>query len=185
MVFYQVQNIKDINFKKIFDDYHQHFSGRNVIFTTNYRLIKEFEVRFNDNDLPHLMGWHKVTYKNRSASYIINLVKKQKMTFNNTRKHQDFHKIKSRILNYNFLHEIFYQFNPNVCVMTSDMHPNPLCLDIVFFKQNKPREIVILGLRRERKLHYFVPTTLHTESSHHNQYLLRRRTKVIQIQWTK
>lgn len=81
------------------------------------------------------------------------------------------------------MHEIFWDANSNVCVMTSDMKPNPLRLDIVFFKDTSPREIVVLGLRRAKGMNYFVPTTLHAEKKRDNQYLLRRKTSITSIKW--
>ncbi|MCI2031673.1 PBECR4 domain-containing protein [Limosilactobacillus sp.] len=183
MNYYHVNNTNDINYKCILDDYHHWFSGRIAELTTNYKMLSDFKVIFSDSDLPHLMGWQKVVNKRNYAGRIIMLVKNNELTIQNSRKHHNSIKIKSRILNYNFLHEIFWENDPHVCVMTSDMKPNPLKLDIVFFKKTKPREIVVLGLRRAKGMKHFVPTTLHTESSKNNSYLLRRKTSITSIKW--
>ena len=157
--------------------------GRIAKLTTNYKLLNDFKVLFSDSDLPHLMGWQKVVNKGKYAGNIIKLVDNNKLTFESRRKHHNFIKIKNRLLNYNFLHEVFWESDPSVCVMTSDMKPNPLRLDIVFFKSTKPREIVVLGLRRASGMEHFVPTTLHTEKSRNNDYLLRRKTSITSIKW--
>lgn len=183
MNYYHVSSLKDINYKRILDDYRFYFSGRVAELTTNYKLLQDFKVRFSDSDLPHLMGWQKVVNKRNYAGRLIKLVDDNKLTLENSRKHHNFIKIKSRMLNYNFLHEIFWEKDPNVCVMTSNMKPNPLKLDIVFFKNTKPREIVILGLRRAKGMNFFVPTTLHTEVSKNSPYLLRRKTSIKSIKW--
>lgn len=183
MDYYHVNSVTDINYKKMLDDYHNYFSGRIAELTTNYKLLLDFKVLFSDSDLPHLMGWQKVVDKKNYAGHIIQLMDNKKLTLTSSRKHHNFNKIKNRLLNYNFLHEVFWEADPNVCVMTSDMKPNPLKLDIVFFKNTKPREIVVLGLRRAKGMNYFVPTTLHTEVSRNNPYLLRRKTSVRSITW--
>ncbi|MEY8441864.1 PBECR4 domain-containing protein [Lactobacillaceae bacterium 24-114] len=183
MNYYHVNNVNDINFKNILNDYRQCFSGRIAELTTNYKLLNNFKVLFSDSDLPHLMGWQKVVNKGKYAGNIIKLVDNNELTFESSRKHHNFTKIKNRLLNYNFLHEVFWENDPSVCVMTSDMKPNPLRLDIVFFKNTKPREIVVLGLRRASGMEHFVPTTLHTERSKDNDYLLRRKTSITSTNW--
>lgn len=183
MDYYHVKNVNDIDYKKILDDYRRWFSGRIVELTTNYKLLQDFKVIFNDSDLPHLMGWQKIISKRNYAGHIIDLVDSGAFTVKTSRKNQNFPRIKNRLLNYNFMHEIFWDANSNVCVMTSDMKPNPLRLDIVFFKDTSPREIVVLGLRRAKGMNYFVPTTLHAEKKRDNQYLLRRKTSITSIKW--
>lgn len=183
MEYYHVNSVRDIDYNKILNDYHRCFSGRVAELTTNYKLLRSFKVLFSDSDLPHLMGWQKIVNRRNYAGRIISLVDSKELTFENSRKHHNFNKIKSRLLNYNFLHEVFWEYDPRVCVMTSDMKPNPLKLDIVFFKNTNSREIVVLGLRRTKNMKFFVPTTLHTESSKNNQYLLRRRTNIKSIKW--
>lgn len=183
MEYYHVKSVKDINYQKILNDYRKCFSGRVARLTTNYKLLENFSVLFSDNDLPHLMGWQKVIDRRNYAGRIINLVDNGQFTFTISRKHHNFFKIKNRLLHYNFLHEVFWEDDPNVCVMTSDMKPNPLKLDIVFFKHTQPSEIVVLGLRRDKNMNFFVPTTLHTEVSKNNTYLRRRKTNIKTITW--
>lgn len=183
MNYYHINGLKDINYKKILEDYRRFFSGRAAELKTNYKLIEDFKVLFSDSDLPHLMGWQKIVNKKNYAGRLIKLVDNNELTLENSRRHYNFNKVKSRMLNYNFLHEVFWENDPNVCVMTSDMKPNPLKLDIVFFKNTNPREIVVLGLRRAKGMNFFVPTTLHTEVSKNSLYLLRRKTSIKSIKW--
>ena len=74
MDYYHVKNVNDIDYKKILDDYRRWFSGRIVELTTNYKLLQDFKVIFNDSDLPHLMGWQKIISKRNYAGHIIDLV---------------------------------------------------------------------------------------------------------------
>lgn len=129
------------------------------------------------------MGWQKVIDKGAYASNIIHLIDTNKFTLANTRKHRNFFKIKDRLLNYNYLHEIFYEKQQDICVITRDMKPNPLHLDIVFYKKNDPKHIVVLGLRKNHNLNYFVPTTLHVEKVSNNPYLQRRNTFIKKVSW--
>lgn len=52
--------------------------------TTNYKVLDKFSVVFNDLDLPHLMGWHKLYTKNIIAKKIVNLVKNGELTYKGT-----------------------------------------------------------------------------------------------------
>ena len=70
MNYYHVNNVKDINFKNILNDYRQCFSGRIAKLTTNYKLLNDFKVLFSDSDLPHLMGWQNA-FNLLSASVIL------------------------------------------------------------------------------------------------------------------
>lgn len=177
----KINSFTDINYKEILSDYYHHFHGRAVEVQTNYKPLKSFKVVFNQLDLPHLMGWEKVTRKSARAGKIIELINSDKFTLENTRKHSNFNNIKNRMLNYNFIHETFIDQTVDICVMTSDMKPNPLKLDIVFCEE-LGREAIILGLRKRNDMEAFVPTTLHTESLP-NRYSYRRRTQIISLNW--
>lgn len=180
-----VNSLKDIDYHKILNDYRSNFSGGIAAITTNYKKLSNFYVSFDDKNLPHLMGWQKVLNKNSSATNIIKLIESDEFSFSKTRHHSEFFRIKDRLLSYEFLYDVFYQEDSNVCVMTRDMKPNPLRLDIVFYKEKDPRRIIILGLRKSKQTKYFVPTTLHVEKNRNNQYLNRRKTNIKSLKWIK
>lgn len=183
MEYYQVRKANDINYKDILKDYRQWFSGRIAIVQTNYKPLASFKVYFSDTDLPHLLGWEKVVHKKAYATRLLQLVDQGLLTYQSSRKDQNFNRIKTRLLNYNFLHDIFWDRSQNVCIMAMNMKPNRLRLDVVFYKHTKPREIVVLGLRRNKNMDHFIPTTLHTESAKNNAYLLQRKTSIKSIEW--
>ncbi|WP_124978509.1 PBECR4 domain-containing protein, partial [Ligilactobacillus salitolerans] len=169
----QILGFSDIDYQSILNDYRKNFHGNAIEIETNYKLLGKFKVVFNERDLPHLMGWEKVSKSSvSSASKIIKAIDSGLFTLQNTRSHSNFNKIKKRMLHYNFLYDVFVEQNVNVCVMTSDMKPNRLKLDIVFYQELK-HEAVILGLRKDKNMSVFVPTTLHTEKLN-NQYHYRR-----------
>ena len=176
-----IQEATDINFLDILNDYKTLFNGKRVSIETNYKKISNFKVHFNTRDLPHLMGWDKIVDKKSNATNLIKFVSKESLTLETSKNHRKFHEAKNRMLNYNFIHDIFIHKNVNVCVMTSDMKPNPQRLDIVFYRE-KQHEAVMLGLRKEEKMGYFVPTTLHTPKLQNN-YNGRRRTSIKTIDW--
>lgn len=181
--YYEIKSLKDVDYLNILKDYRQNFDGRVVCITTNYKKLSSFKVSFDEKNLPHLMGWQKVLNKNNSATNIIRLVENEQLTLSNTRKNKEFFRIKDRLLNYNFLHAIFYQHVSDICIMTSDMKPNRLKLDIVFYHPKDQRHIVVLGLRKRIDTQYFVPTTLHVEVAKNNPYLKRRKTSIKSIKW--
>lgn len=176
-----IADASSINFKNILDDYRLCFAGHRVRIHTNYNLLNSFDIVFTEKDIPHLMGWEKITSKNRNASNIINEVDQFKFTAAMAKKNSNWFKVRKRMLNYNFLHRIFLDKDVNVLVVTSDMKPNRLKLDIVFII-NLEHESVVLGLRKAKNQDFFVTTTLHTERKN-NQYNYRRRTKITSLEW--
>ncbi|MEG1046557.1 PBECR4 domain-containing protein [Carnobacterium sp.] len=171
----------DINFKALLDDYRHHFSRKLLIVETNYKALAEFSIVFNEKDLPHLMGWDKIMGKKKSAKFICGLIDKNQLTVESSKKHSRFNEAKKRMLNYNFIHDCFLHNTQNVCVMTKSMKPNPLNLDIVFYREGK-REAVVLGLRKDLKSGLYVPTTLHNKNIN-CEYNRRARTKVNKTYW--
>lgn len=180
---YQIHTLNDINYLKILEDYRQNFAGKVVHITTNYKKLASFKISFDEKNLPHLMGWQKVLDKNKSATNIIALIENKEFTLEDTRKHHEFFRIKDRLLSYEFLYEFFYEHISKVCIMTSDMKPNRLKLDIVFYYPKDKRRIVVLGLRKRQNTSYFIPTTLHVESAKNNPYLKRRKTSIKSLTW--
>lgn len=176
-----ISDTSDIDFKAILDDYRSCFAGHRIQIGTNYNLLNSFDIVFTERDVPHLMGWEKVRKKANSASKIIKDIDSGLWTVRDAKKNRDWFKSKNRILNYNFMHRIFLDEDLVPMVLTSNMKPNRLNLDIVFV-HNKAHESVILGLRKAKGNDYFVPTTLHTEKLD-NQYNLRRRTRIDSIDW--
>lgn len=178
----QILSFSDINYLNILNDYRRNFHGKAVEVHTNYKPLEKFKVVFNQTDLPHLMGWGKVAMEGRkSAKRVIADIDCSQLTLESSRKHGDFNKIKKRMLHYNFLYDVFIEQSINACVMTSNMKPNRLKLDIVFY-QEVSKEAVILGLRKDQHMDVFVPTTLHTERLE-NPYHFRRRSHIKQITW--
>jgi len=178
----QILSVSDINYKAILQDYRNHFHGNAVAVETNFKPLERFKVVFNERDLPHLMGWEKISKNGTgSATKIIRAIDHDDFTLERTKAHHNFNKIKTRMLHYNFLYDVFLEKNINACVMTSDMKPNRLRLDIVFYQEIK-NEAIILGLRKDKHMDVFVPTTLHTETLK-NPYHFRRRSRVKRISW--
>ena len=172
----------DIDFKMILEDYRTCFSGHKIHITTNYNQLSQFNIVFSENQLPHLMGWEKIKSKgSKSASAIIKAVESETWTVKDAKKNQRWHEAKKRMLNYNILHRIFLDQDLVPMVLTSDMKPNRLKLDVVFVA-NRVHESVILGLRKAKGSDIFVPTTLHTEVLN-NEYNSRRRTIIKSLKW--
>ncbi|WP_051258569.1 PBECR4 domain-containing protein [Atopococcus tabaci] len=177
----KIRGLSDINYYNLLEDYKKHFCGNLVTFETNYKLLESFDVFFEPKQLPHLLGWDKILSSKMGAGKIIKLVEGEKITLESTRKHHRFPEARKRMENYNFLHEIFIHTSQKVCIMTRDMKPNSMKLDIVFYKEDE-KEATILGLRKDYRMDYFVPTTLHTKSLN-NQFSRRKRTSIKKVIW--
>lgn len=177
----KIRTFNDINYIEMLEDFERHFCGNIARVETNYKPLQSFNVYFEPKQLPHLMGWDKITNKKIGSSRINELIKLDNFNVESTRKHHKFHESRKRMLNYNFLHEIFIYKKHNICVMTRDMKPNSMRLDIVFYKELE-KEATILGLRKDNRMDYFVPTTLHNRGLN-NQFSRRRRSTVKNIKW--
>lgn len=171
---------KEINYKNILSDFQKNFDNKVCVIETNYKKLNQIKVLFKTTQLPHLMGFHKIT--NGSATKIIKRINDESFTFENTKHHPNFFQIQDRLLGYSFLKEIFYDHKTEVMIVTRDMKPNTMRLDIVFFKNEKNKDI-ILGLRKESNTPYFVPTTLYKTKTSRNLFRNRRRTKINKIYW--
>jgi len=174
-----ISNEKDINFKNILNDYRDNFAGHTVKVETNYNLLSSFRISFNLSDLPHLMGWNKLSRKR--ATELIKDVDNLKLTKESARKNHYWHQVSQRMMSYNFLNRIFLDQDIDACVLTSDMKPNKLKLDIVFMF-SRSKDCVVFGLRKPSNMDTFVPTTLHVEPLN-NPYKYRRKTSVKNISW--
>lgn len=169
-----------LNYKDILSDFRKNFVDRVCIVTTNYKKLDEIKVLFKETQLPHLMGWHKIT--SGSATNIIKRVDNENFTYDNTKTHPEFFRIKGRLQNYDMLKDTFYDSNVKIMVVTRDMKPNRMRLDIVFMKNIKNEDIV-LGLRKKKNSSYFVPTTLYRTNSNRNPFNKRKRTFIQSIYW--
>ena len=174
-----IDSQKDINFKAMLDDYTSNFAGKRVEVRTNYNLLSSFVISFNRNDFPHLMGWNKL--RKKRATLLLSDVDNLRLTKENSRTNNKWHEVSQRMLSYNFLHRIFYDQDIEACVVTRDMKPNRLLLDIVFLYP-RTKDCIVFGLRKAKDRNEFIPTTLHIERLR-NDYELRRKTRVNQIKW--
>ncbi|MHC5552259.1 PBECR4 domain-containing protein [Carnobacterium maltaromaticum] len=177
----EINCFADINFKALLDDYRYHFAGKLLVVETNYNALNNFSIVFNEKDLPHLMGWDKIMMKKKNAKFICELIDLRKLTVESSKNHDSFNDAKKRMLNYNFIHDCFLHNTEGVCVMTKNMKPNPLNLDIVFYREGK-KEAVVLGLRKDLRSGLYVPTTLHNKKLN-CEYNRRARTKVNNLYW--
>lgn len=176
-----IDSQKDINFKAILDDYSSNFANKKVEVKTNYNLLGSFVISFNRNDLPHLMGWNKL--RNKRTTQLLSDVDNLRLTKENSRSNPKWHEVSQRIMSYNFLHRIFYDRDIDACVLTRDMKPNRLKLDIVFLYP-RTKDCIVFGLRKPKNRDVFIPTTLHVEKLK-NDYEYRRKTRINKIEWIK
>lgn len=53
---YLITKFSDIDYQKILNDYRINFDGKIASITTNYKLLKKFDVNFDETYLPHRMA---------------------------------------------------------------------------------------------------------------------------------
>lgn len=179
--FYLCCETNHIHLLSILTDYTDNFHNKDILIRTNYKKLEYIKVHFHKNDLPHLLGWDKSSNLT-GAKKICSAISRGKMTHESIKKHHRYHESKKRMLQYNFLHNIFFYGGINACVMTRDMKPNNMKLDVVFYEE-KTEEFVVLGLRKEIDAEYFVLTTLHTTGKSNCPYNYRRKTNIKSIEW--
>ncbi|MEB6085064.1 PBECR4 domain-containing protein [Enterococcus casseliflavus] len=171
----------DVVLTNLLNDYRCNFHGRSCKVRTNYKGLKEFEVAFYDEGLPHLLGLHYVG-KNRAGSRILEDIDSGRMTAQTIMKHAEFRQkdIRNRILLYPFVYEVFVDQKIKVCVPMDNVKPNNMRLSCVFTKKGTKEEIV-LGLKRDNRDGIFKPATLHSNKK--AKYTLLKCSKVESIIW--
>ncbi|WP_242258087.1 PBECR4 domain-containing protein [Streptococcus thoraltensis] len=167
-----------MDLKDIVDDYELNFCNKKCKISTSYKELPTFLVHFEITDLYHLLGIHKLKTQYRATSWI-DAVKSNSFILSDYSKHTNFREVIPRISNYNFLYEIFYQFQVKVCVLEKDLVRNTMELSIVFYKDNS-KKIVVIGLKKD-KTGVFRVATLH--ETRVNKYKSIRHTMIKSIEW--
>lgn len=163
---------------EIVQDYKINFDGKTCIVYINYKKLSEFVISFDTNDLFHLLGFHKIT--RLRATRWVDLVSKNQFVLSNYKNHPEFREVLSRIDNYLFLYELFYQDKVKICILEKDLNSNPMKLQVIFYKEDDTRA-VILGLKKDFSGVYKL-ATLHEAKK--DKYSSLRRTNVEKIEWT-
>lgn len=167
-----------VDFLEILEDYKKYFCNKMCCIETDFKNMEFINVYFSENDLCHLLGFHKILNKN--ASRIIKDIKNQKLKINDIKKHNNYNLIKNRIGNYNFIHEIFYKKSVNLCIVDKDIISNTMKLNIIIYK-DKGHEVIVLGLKKSIKTNIYYLATLH--KTYENKYKHFRKTKIKNIFW--
>ena len=164
--------------KEIFEDYELNFADRSCNVYINYKKLPNFLVVFDIKDLFHLLGIHKIT--RLRASRWVSEVRNGSFSLGAYRRHPNFRESLSRIRNYDFLYELFYRDKVKICILEKDLDRNPMKLQIIFYKEDD-NKVIVLGLKKDDDLNAFKLATLH--ESHKNKYRGVRKTTVKKIEW--
>ncbi|HHT7829917.1 TPA: PBECR4 domain-containing protein [Streptococcus suis] len=164
--------------REIVEDYELNFNGRSCLFITGYKGLEEFIVKFETLDLFHLLGIHKLKTGLYARTWL-EQVKTGNFRLEEFYSNESFREVLPRIKNYDFFYEIFYRDKVKVCILDKDLSRNTMKLSVVFYK-DKHRNVVILGLKRD-KLGNFRPATLH--ESRGNRYSRNKKTLIKSIKW--
>lgn len=83
----------------IYDYYVNNFcSCKSFIVNTDFKKLSTIQIVFEENQLHHLLGLHKVT--NNRASKNIKLIRKHALTISNIKNHNNFSDIKFRLIGF-------------------------------------------------------------------------------------
>lgn len=164
----------------IYQRYYDFYHGNKVTITTNYAPYSEFDIFFNEDQLPHLLGLHKVDQD--SASNQIIRIKNNELTYQSIKKHDSFKNIRDRIKYFDFIDKVFITNEVKDCICVSkDDSRNSMSLDIVFLEHDIKR-VLNLGLRKD-KAGLYAPVTFFVSSSKNKSYPHSKRAKIKSLIW--
>ena len=163
---------------EILNDYKENFCNKMCCIETAYKEMEFINIYFSKTDLHHLLGFHKVLPGN--ATKTINDIENGNLTIKHIKKHQNYGMIKTRIDNYNFIHDVFYKNNVELCIVEKDINSNTMDLNLIIYKK-KGYEVIVLGLKKNYKNDIYYFATLH--KTYENKYKDTRKTKIKNIKW--
>lgn len=163
---------------EILNDYKENFCNKMCCIEIAYKEMEFINIYFSKTDLHHLLGFHKVLPGN--ATKTINDIENGNLTIKHIKKHQNYGMIKTRIDNYNFIHDVFYKNNVELCIVEKDINSNTMDLNLIIYKK-KGYEVIVLGLKKNYKNDIYYLATLH--KTYENKYKDTRKTKIKNIKW--
>lgn len=174
--YYKLNSEENINFQEIFNDYIDTFTRKKLILKV---ANKDIEIRFSKDNLPHLLGLHKVL-KGRATDILQSIVEGE-IDIEKLKKHERYKEIKDRILSYNFLHSCFIDKNIELCIIVDAHGFNPQDLGLVFIDDFGGKDI-LFGLRKARNTNYYSPTTMYVVKDN-SAYIRKKKSRVLNIRW--
>lgn len=164
----------------IYNNYSENYHGKMVTITTGYKPFSTIEIIFNEKQLPHLLGLHKIDKD--SASNQLERIKNETLTYKTLRKNDDFYQIKDRIRCFSFIDDvfIFQKIKQCICVSKEDSK-NSMRLDIVFL-ENDIERVFNLGLRKDSSGKY-APVTFFVSKKKVRNYPTSKRANIETLEW--
>ncbi|MGX7395416.1 PBECR4 domain-containing protein [Carnobacterium mobile] len=178
-----VNSVKDSNtthLLSIYNNYRKNYHGKMVTITTGYKPFSTIEITFNEKQLPHLLGLHKIDKD--KASKQLTRIKNETLTYQTLKKNDNFYQIKDRIKYFSFIDDvfIFQKVKQCICVSKEDSR-NIMRLDIVFLEDNIER-VLNLGLRKDFSGKY-APVTFFVSKNKVKSYPSSKRAKIETLEW--
>ncbi|NJI03111.1 hypothetical protein BU586_10685 [Staphylococcus agnetis] len=180
LTYLKINGESDVDLQRILNDFINCFCKGYVEIKTKYKILPVFKINFHKNNLPHLLGLHYI-HKKESAKKIIGRIAEGKITHKTIKQHYEYHNIKDRLTNYNFLHKRFIDKEIKLCVIVPKNSINPQKIDVAFI-DDKNREAMILGLRKDYNRDFYNPATMYVLGKN-SSYLRMKRTHIISIEW--
>lgn len=175
--------MNDVNLKDIYSFYLEKFCNKNCILTTGYHKISPVQISFRKDQLPHLLGLHKIGYSGGMKT--VTLIEQEKLTLMDIKNKQGYHEIKPRIFNFYQLEEMFYNEGIKTCILKKDNTNNTKMyrqLDIILINNsNNKSKVYVLGLKFNKKTSVYYPTTFFETKK--SKYDSMRMTVVNKLTW--
>lgn len=166
--------------KVVYEDYLHNFDGKIVLIETRYTELDRFYIKFDINQLPHLVGVDKV-YKLK-AHEIVRKIACNDIAYKNLQHHSEFIHIKPRFSCYHILKEVFIEKSIEYCIYVSDEDSrNSMNLNVAFELRETKRQI-ILGLRKIATGVY-IPVTLHQNKATKTSMNRSKRVKMTNLEF--
>ncbi|MBS9338073.1 hypothetical protein G6R29_00280 [Fructobacillus sp. M2-14] len=142
--------------KEILDDYRTSFCKYTAEIKTSQ---EEFHVVFEEKQLPHLLGFHKLLNIPKGAKKILGKVDKGELTYTHVKADPNYYLIKNRINNYKFLREVFHHRKIEFLMKNTTRNPRRIPgVRVIIPDCISKKDMIILGLSEANG--YYMPSTL-------------------------
>lgn len=171
-----------MNILETYKLFESRFNGQVLAIETNFKRFPIFYIKFSTNQLPHLLGLHKLySYPPKE---MIEQIKCGNINYSDVKKHKNFGDIKDRLLCFNFFIDTFLNdLNSVIIVVSESDNCNSMKLDLVF-KGEKYGRKEIIGLRKSNKeADMFSPVTFFATKNKKFDYQHSSKIKIEKKYW--
>ncbi|MDT2813790.1 PBECR4 domain-containing protein [Vagococcus carniphilus] len=165
------------NLLDVVNEFDNKYNGKRFVCHTAYTPVSLFTIKFDNKQLPHLLGLHKI-YKSNPA-VILDEIITGKITNEKVKRHKNYGYIKDRFSCCLFLNQIFENDSKMLFYISEIDKRNTMKLDIAFYESLSNKKYV-LGLRKISGDNY-APTTFYSVKSNRKEFTNSKRVQINKI----